>query len=375
MLDLALTLWCSLGAAAPPSSDEPSATEPGTAPVETPADEPAALPPSPLPRVVLVVDDDDAGTKLAAAIGAHLHGDVDLIVLGRDVAGLDLADLDRLARAQARRRGAVAVFWVRPEDDAHAVYLARPAHRELWVRRVTLDPEAPSAGLEAMGVIVRAATSAVLDDDPVGMEVTTPPSSRQTDPPETTPADPPAPVSSGPSRGRARLAVGYVGTTYAPGIPWLGGVEFAAAWVWPVGVHVGLDAAIHPRVELDVPEGRVEITRHPWAGRVGYDYRWKQLWLGADLGVVFDYPVRRATTRTPGLDADPDRGRLATGLAAGLRLGVVALWRLELFVLPRAEVWLWQTRYGVTDQDGTTRIVIDPRRFRASLVLGVAVRI
>lgn len=373
MLDLALTLWCSLRAMAPPSTDEPSATEPAPA-LEPPATEPT-LPPDALPRVVLVVDDDDAGTKLAAAIGAHLHGDVDLVVLGRDVAGLDLADLDQLAREQARRRDAVAVFWVRPEANAHALYLARPAHRELWVRRVTFDPEAPSAGLEAMGVIVRAATSAVLDDAPVGMEVTHSLRSPSTDPLEATPADPPASSPPDPSRGRARLAVGYVGTTYAPQIQWLSGVEFAAAWVWPVGVHAGVDATIHPRVGIDAPEGRVEITRHPWAGRVGYDHRWTQLWVGADLGVVFDYPVRRATAGSSGLDADPDRGRLGAGLAAGLRLGVVAVWRLELFILPRAEVWLWQTRYGVTNAEGTTRVVIDPRRFRASVVLGVAARI
>lgn len=368
MLHLVIAMLCALDVTSQGPADPrrdipaPPAKAAATAPNTVPA----------LPTVVIVVDDDRAGIRLAAAIDAHLHGDVDLVVAKRDIAGLDLVAMDRLARNRAEREGAVAVFWVRPEGDAHTLYLAQPALGELRVRRVDIDPKEPAAGLEALGVIVRAATNAVLDQTPVGMDVQPSPQPPAGADDEDGSPDPPAPA---PTRGRARVAVGYVGTTYAPEFPWLSGMELAAAWVWPFGLVAGVDATIHPRARINVPEGRVEVTRHPWAGRVGYDRRFENLWVGADFGVLLDYPVRRATSNDRQLIASTDRGRLSTGLAAGLRLGVVSIWRLELFVAPRAELWLSQTRYGIIGADGLTRVVADPRRLRATVAIGVAARL
>ena len=60
---------------------------------------------------------------------------------------------------------------------------------------------------------------------------------------------------------------------------------------------------------------------------------------------------------------------------ARARASVVAVWRLEIFAALGLEVWLSQVRYAVEDRTGAVETVLSPRRVRAIVAAGVAVRL
>jgi hypothetical protein len=62
-------------------------------------------------------------------------------------------------------------------------------------------------------------------------------------------------------------------------------------------------------------------------------------------------------------------------LSPRARLGVVAVWRLELFVALGLELWLSNTRYGIQTSGSESAVVLHPHRVRAWTSAGVAVRI
>ncbi len=353
------------------------APAPADAPTTTTAIEPA---PAAEPTIVLVAVDGPEAAERAEAVSAHVHGSVALATSDARPATDEPRAWYELAVREAERAGAFAVLWVDVEDDGQLVLsVVRPGVREIRWRRIATDPAAPSAGLEALGVVARATTSALLSDGALQMETTpieeapAPPAAAPPRP-TTTPTTKPAPPAKR-ERGRGLLAVGYVGTSYAREIPWQSGVGFEGGFAWPFGLHATVGYTLYQRARAESPWGRIEVVRNPITAMLGYHRRWRALGYGGDGGVIVDVAQRRASTSATGVAAADDRVHVGTALALRARGSVVAVWRLEVFVAIGLEVWLSQVEYGIESPTGDTDVVLEPHRVRGTATAGVAVRL
>lgn len=327
------------------------------------------------PTILLLAIDGPDAAEQAEAISGHVHGLADVVAS----AARPKQESDRgwyeLARREAHSHHAVAVFWVAREDDSHWVLsVVRPERREIRWRRVEIDPASPSAGIEALGVITRATTSALLADTALQMETTPIPAPA---PVPSTSAPPPEakPEASPPTRGRAVIAVGYAGTSFAREAKWQSGVALEAGWAWRFGLHALVGYTAYQRVRAQSSLGRVELSRHPISAWLGWHGRTRALGYGADAGVIVDYAKRHAIARGSDVEAERDHGGVSTALAARVRGSVVVVWRLEVFAAVGLEAWLSRVRYAVRDGAGELHDVLTPRRVRATVSAGLAVRI
>lgn len=336
-----------------------------------PADSDAAAQPTIL---LLAVDGPDAAEQ-AEAISGHVHGLADVVAS----AARPKKDGDRawfeLARREAEAHGAVAVFWVAREDDSHWVLsVVRPERREIRWRRVEIDPASPSAAIEALGVITRATTSALLADTALQMETTPIPAPAPT--PSESPPETKQPVATpAPQRGRFVIATGYAGTSFAREAKWQSGIALEAGWAWRFGLHALVGYTAYQRVRAQSPLGRVELARNPITAWVGWHGRTRALGYGADAGFIVDYTKRHAIAGGSDVAAERDHGGVTTALAACVRGSVVVVWRLEVFAAVGIEAWLSRVRYAVRDPAGELHDVLTPRRVRATVSAGLAVRI
>ena len=375
---LSLALWV-VSCRAPP------AVEPGGAPTEAAehATEATAADPdtADTPILVLLVGRGRGHTADASAIAAHLHG-LDVALHTRTGAPEQESAIERyrVASRVAAEEHARAVLWVeRDPTQGYTLHAVRPKERAIYVRRVERDPTAPSAGLEALGIVTRSIAGALVSDAPLEMDVIEVPPEPVAEPGPAaaavtsprTPAPDPAPRV----RGRALLSVGYIGTSYARQIPWQSGMEVKAAWGWPFGLHVGAGYAAMQRARARSPIGSLDVRRHPTEVFAGWHRRTRNLWLGAELAFLVDPAVRRAHADGPETLARPDRTVVSTALAPRGRIGVIVVWRVEIFAAVAVEAWLSNVRHAVATASGDVREVLSPRRIRATTSAGVAVRL
>ncbi|HET6583277.1 MAG TPA: hypothetical protein VFG69_07515 [Nannocystaceae bacterium] len=325
--------------------------------------------------VLLAVDSPDAAER-AEAISGHVHGLAELVAADARAPDDDPTAWYELALAEAERRSAFAVFWVTVQDGDYVLSVVRPGRREIRWRRIAVDPGSPSAGIETLGIIARATTSALLADSALQMETTPIPE------PPPAPAKPTAAPSSARAsavsrapRGRAVLAVAYAGTSYAREIPWQSGLALEAGWAWRNGLQATVGYTVYQRARAESSLGRVEVVRHPITALVGYHRRHRALGYGGDAGFVLDYTERRASTRMPGVDVGPDRGRPTTAFTVRARASVIAVWRLEVFAAIALEAWFSQVRYAVQAHADEREVVLTPRRVRAIVAAGLAIRL
>lgn len=323
--------------------------------------------------VLLGVDGPDAAER-AEAISAHVHGLATLVASAARPAVDDPGAWYELAAREARERSAVAVFWVEADGDHYVLSVVRPERREVRWRRIDVDSASPSAGIEALGVITRATTSALLADSALQMETTPIPEPKPEVARSTERAPTPAPTRRR-ERGRALLAASYTGTSYAREIAWQSGVGVEAGWAWPIGLRTSIGYTVYQRARAQSSLGRLELVRHPIAVMVGYHRRVRAIGFGGDAGLLLDYTRRHATTTEPDVEAGADRGRVTTALALRARGSVLVVWRLEVFAALGVEAWLSDVRYAVRERNGELGVVLTPRRVRATGTAGVAVRL
>jgi hypothetical protein len=331
-------------------------------------------------RIVLLVPTHGEEAARADAIAAHLSGlPVEVAVVQIEALGGELSTKHAEAERIATVHDAAAVLWVEsPRTGTLELQLVRPGRREVLHRAVSTDPDAPEAGLEALGVVARSVTAALLADHPIEMEVIALPDEPKPAAPATVEPLPPAPAPApapARTRGRARIALGYVGTSYAREIAWQSGVDFAAAWVWPFGLHVGAGYGLMQRARADAGSAAIEVTRHPISATVGYGHRWRSLFFEGEAVAILDYATRSGSTTAGELAPARDRGHTTFALGPRGRLAVVAAWRVEVYVQVGMEVWLGRIRYAVQTPEGATAVVLQPRRVRAHTGAGIAVRL
>lgn len=329
-------------------------------------------------RIVLVAPADG---HWRAAVDAHLSGlPVELVEVHAPPASSPLARYDQ-GTALAQTHDALGVLWVEERDGAYLISVVRPEVRAIYSRRVDIEPDAPQAALEAVGLVSAASLSALLAGTALTMDPTIVPKAPEPEPepsPDTKPVPESPPDEAPPPRERGRLVLGlgYAGTTFVREQPWQSGITGEAGWQWPFGMHVGAGFTFTQALEAPTGPATLRVQRRPAHLAIGFAYPWRDLWLQADALLIVD-----ATTRTASADAESAgvrtaarRVRTRLAFAPRVRLGIVLGWRVEAFVSAAAEVWPSRVQYAV-DVPGDEIVVATPRWVRFTTTAGIAVRL
>jgi hypothetical protein len=270
------------------------------------------------------------------------------------------------------------VFWIELDGQAQwFVFMMDPLDERILVRPV--DASAPAAAVEAVAVIVKASTQALLAGnlDSLEAEELAPPPPAPPLVAEPAPTPPPAAPSPPPpprepeGRGGLRLALGYAGCTFADEHTWQSGLSLTASWIARSGLYGGLGYAWYAATVPDDPVG-IEVRRHPVTALFG-----KRLWKGAlavdlELGLVVDVLTRHTTDTPGGYRASGDSTRVVAALAPRLRTELTVVAPVALFLDLGLGYVLNNFEYIATDPE---RVVLSPHRLRAELGAGVAVRL
>ena len=367
-----IALWAWSQVVTPPAVAPEDSDAAGRATVTSPPSDPARPPVS----VVVIVDDSVDGAELAGGIDAHLHGEATVTFVHEPREPDDPRARVDLAIAYADEASADAALWVaRRPGDVTEVYLVRAGKRAMWMRPLPTEPGA--AGREAVGIVVRSAVAALAEGSETGMtavDIDPPPPEDEPPPPDAEPPPPEITITPARTRGRALLSLAYAGSSYATDPRWFSGGIVSAGWAWPVGVRVEAGYTALPGLEVRLPDGTLQLRRHPVHAEVGYDHRWGNVRVGGGMAFVLDWTVRRATAQ-PGASAMGDRGRAAFALAAMGRAAVIAVWRLEVFTSVGLQAWIAQPRYAVAVPGDAPQLVLRPQRLRAVVLAGLALRI
>jgi hypothetical protein len=352
------------------------------------------LDPQQAPAKVLIQISGDAPparkSSLAGALEAQFAAlDIALEIDVGAQAPTSAAERFERGRALASQRDARAVFWIELDGETlWFVYMMDPIDERILVRQV--DAAAPGAAVEALAVITKASTQALLAGNLASLqaEELPPPAPAVLAPPPEPPAAPPAvappaappavappaappPPAAAPERGGLRLAVGYAGCTFADEHTWQNGLGLNASWVTNRGLYAGLGYTFYEASEPDDPVD-IRVLRHPVSAQVG-----QRLWKGRlavdlEAGLVVDI-LTRSTAGTPdGVEAKPDSTRVTVALAPKLRTELGLIGPLAAYLDLGLGYIINNFEYIAADP---ARVVLTPHRLRAELGAGLALRL
>ncbi|NVB40646.1 hypothetical protein G6O69_22600 [Pseudenhygromyxa sp. WMMC2535] len=252
--------------------------------------------------------DDDRDERAEATIAAHLQDAAFEVEIRRyDPEGFELRALfdesDELLGASAAR----GVLWVDLEDeDALALYVIVRGDPQLHGRRIDAADVGEAVAIESLANVSATAALALAQGRAVVLEPALAPEPEPPSEPELPPESPPRPahthllvdgvvVPRGHARVRAR--VGYLGQSYAPGLPWISSAVLAFGWRPVSAAHLELVYEAGPSISVTAPSVGLELQlfRLPFALAGGYRFDLPRGW-GIELaGRVGVEPTRRRT--------------------------------------------------------------------------------
>lgn len=281
------------------------------------------------------------------------------------------------ARSLAAAHLAVAVFWLDVEassDKDWLIYLAEPTGSRVLVRRVPLREEGTAAAVEAVAVITRESTEALLAGQTIGMEPiadASAPSSRPSS--DALPAVPSV-VPSAPHADRRsgiNLSMGYYGDAYAHQVWWQSGIALGGAYDFDSGLLLGLDVVVFNDVSVSTPEVAFRVSRVPLRAAVGYRTSWRRFAASFELRGGVEITSRHDITTDTTLTGSRDSARAVLLLSPRLRVEYRLTSVLSVYLAAGGDIGLNQFSY-VSRADGRDLVELDPLKVRPSGELGVA---
>jgi hypothetical protein len=241
-----------------------------------------------------------------------------------------------LAQELAGKRGAIAVFWIDLPADGHWLLHMMDAEEDrVVVRGVDASGERRQAAIEAVAVMTRSSTRALIEDE--SLAAASPPPPTPLPPPTPAPAPAPEPQKSQPETASPepppdllRMWVGYSGDRFAREV-WQHGIFLGAGFLGFAPLYAGAGFTLMPAIDVVSDTVRFSVRRLPFTVRAGYRLRRGKLSLDAEAALVIDWLHRPPAERrfpTEGLDVSPNGSRDAFLLALGPHL------RGELRVAP-----------------------------------------
>jgi hypothetical protein len=273
---------------------------------------------------------------------------------------------------------AIGVFWL----DARAkeewlVFLAVPAGRRVLMRRVPIGQDGTVAAMEAVAVITRESTTALLAGQTIGMtEVLVVPDEPQK-PIVVTTAPCPKPVCApagprvwAPLRGFS-FSTSYYADAYAKDSGLSSGLSVAPAWRFTNGIRVGASFVAFQPEEATVDGLAFLVRRYPIGTEVGYAYAREKWMLGLALRGVVEFTMRHVLAALPPAAPTADSHRAVVFLSPRLRFDYRVTEAMSLFLAAGADFALNGFSF-VNRVDGVDRPVFDPLRVRPAGEVGVA---
>jgi hypothetical protein len=284
----------------------------------------------------------------------------------------------------AERQRAPAVFWLTSERaERWLVHMMDVDHDRVVVRAVDVSGEARSAAVEAVAVIARESTRAVLDRAP-GTEAATATETATEAATEATTeagtetateagsASAPTPPASGrePLRGPLRLALAYEGLDFATRSSFRHGLSLGGSvridGPWYAGGAIVLAGTIEKR---QLPA--FEVSRFPLRAFGGFRHQQGRLCLDAELGLGVEVLSRHTTgSDQPAVTSSGDSTRLLSLLSPRGRVEFRVVPRVGVHAGLGFEILLNNFSYVSENPERVTRL--RPHRVRVVLETGVA---
>lgn len=325
-------------------------------------------------KVVVFVPPRDIEAPLRDALTAQLSGvDVELVVEHFVYATETLKhDVDE-SRSLGAAHQAIGVFWLDTRaKDEWRVFLSMPNDSRILMRRIPLGSEGAAAAMEAVAVITRESTAALLAGQKIGMtEVVVP-----DEPIIEAPPRPPKPVQRPigprpfrPLRGTS-IGVSYYGDLYAKEAGWQSGVELSAAWN-DARFRVGATFVALQRVSAEQSGLDLSIGRTPLGLEAGY-FLGRERWaLTLSARATVEVVSRHVVSAAAPSEATSDDTRPVVFLSPRPRFDYRVTEALNIFATAGVDFALNGFSF-VNRVDGQDRAVFEPLRVRPAVALGVA---
>jgi hypothetical protein len=276
-----------------------------------------------------------------------------------------LATRVQQAQALAKENAAIAVFWIETEPDGRwFLHMMDAADERVIVRQVDASGERRPAAIEAVAVMTRSSTRALIEGTPEA-----PPSPAPAPQPTAPPAQPAPEMLDA-----FRLWLGYTGSAVAPQVPWQHGAQIGASWLGPRPFYAGLSLILTPTIKLSGEPATFSVQRIPFSGQFGYRLQAGRVALDGELGVAVERWYRPVSEpQAPAhetVDAQPASTHWLWELAPRLRGELRIASILGLYADGGLDILLNHFNYISRGENG--RILLSPNVFRLVAELGVS---
>jgi hypothetical protein len=268
------------------------------------------------------------------------------------------------ARRAAARYGAIATFWLdAPDNQAWELFAADAGITRVVTRRLASGVASVEANIEAVALIVRATTDALLHGEPIPAE----------DVSEEGIAFTPWPVEQlAHGSSAVRISAAYMGTTFAKEKSWQNGLSLRAAWIWPSGPYVGLGFTMVERTQFDLSRVRFEVQRYPISLHAGLRFSVSRLTFIGELGVELEIRNRR-TLSTRNLDVSSPEQSTVVNICPKLETELELFSWLAIFGGVGLDFVVGNFPYNILYMEtGERMVALEPYLIRLSAHLGLA---
>jgi hypothetical protein len=275
----------------------------------------------------------------------------------------------QVAKQTASTLKAVAVFWLElPTSGPWLLYAVDARAERMIMRPLAAHSQSPEADVEAVALIVRATTDALLHGEPLPATSPNVGAARER---ELTPW----PVVQLPhGESAVRVAAAYVGSTFARQLPWQHGFSLRAAWLWPSGSYVGLGFTFIPSLRFDIHPVRFNLERYPLSLHAGLRFAVPPFTFSGELGTEIELRNRRTLWATDTYVPDPDKLKVIYNVCPKLEAEYAITPWLVTFFGAGIDVVVGNFAYTIQNMEThDTTIILEPHWIRLTLQVGLGI--
>lgn len=278
-----------------------------------------------------------------------------------------MVDRLQLAKQTALQHDALAVFWLDVNPSGPWYLYAVDARAERMVMR-PLAGRSPSreADIEAVALIVRATSEALLHGEPLAAASDTPSTPL--------PKRKPWPVEQAQGQSALRLSAAYMGTTFSKDMSWAHGFAVRAAWLFPAGPYVGVGYTFIPPLHFNIDPVRFRIDRYPFALYAGLRFRHGDLTFSGELGAEVELRNRRTLEARDNFEPDEEQRKTIYNVCPKLEAEYAVMPWLALFGGVGIDVVVGNFAYTTRNTETPEpRMILNPHWIRLTLHVGIGI--
>jgi hypothetical protein len=275
----------------------------------------------------------------------------------------------QIAKQTASRLSALAVFWLElPVSGPWLLYAVDARAERMIMRPLAAHSQSPEADVEAVALIVRATTDALLHGEPL-------PATNPNVAPAASKQPTPWPVQQLPQGESAlRISGAYVGSTFAKRLPWEHGFALRAAWIWPSGTYLGVGFTFIPALRFDIAPVRFNLERYPISLHAGLRFAFPPFTFSGELGAELELRNRRTLGATDTYVPDPDQLKVIYNVCPKLEAEYAVTSWLVLFMGAGIDVVVGNFAYTIRNMETQeSTFILEPHWIRLTLHVGVGI--